>query len=57
MAALTLRDIPDDVYNLIIQKQAEIKSKKKTAQFSLEKTVYIIIRSANISSASNSACK
>lgn len=44
MASLTLRDIPADVFELIQQKQAEIKIKNGSNQFSLEKAVHSLIR-------------
>lgn len=41
----TFRDgMPEDVYKIIIKKQNKIKEQKGTTQYSLERTIYQIIR-------------
>lgn len=44
MANIKLIDIPDDVRDFILKKQAEIKCKKKIALYSQESTVYQIVK-------------
>lgn len=44
MAALTLKEIPEDVLKYILQSQGSIKAERKIGQFSMESTVYKIIR-------------
>lgn len=36
--------MPDDVYSIIIREQNIIKAKKKTTVYSVERTIYEIIR-------------
>lgn len=38
------RSIPPDVYKIILKEQNRIKEKKGTTQFSIELTIYHIIR-------------
>lgn len=41
----TFRDgMPEDVYKILIRKQNKIKEQKGTTQYSLERTIYQIIR-------------
>lgn len=44
MANIKLKEIPDEVLDFILTKQAEIKCKKKKALYSQESTVYQIIK-------------
>lgn len=44
MPVLPLKDMPTDVKNFLLDIQADIKKKKKVGQFSLESTIYHIIR-------------
>lgn len=44
MPHITLRQIPDELYSFVVKIQGEIKNEKKTAQYSLEKTVYKILK-------------
>lgn len=39
MPHISLKTIPEDVYEFILETQGEIKVHKKTSQYSLEKTV------------------
>jgi hypothetical protein len=41
--SLTLKNVPQDIYNLLVDKQAEMK-KKIGANFGLEATIYKLIR-------------
>lgn len=43
----TLRNIPADVFRLIMKEQSEIKQKKGTNMFSFECTIYKMIRDYN----------
>lgn len=43
--SLTLKDVPTDIYNLLVDKQAEMK-KKIGANFGLEATIYKLLRDA-----------
>jgi hypothetical protein len=36
--------MPDDVYAIIIREQSIIKTRKKTTMYSIERTIYEIIR-------------
>lgn len=36
--------MPDDVYKIIIREQGIIKSKRQTTMYSIERTIYEIIR-------------
>ena len=42
---LRLREMPEDVYSILLKEQAEQKQKCK-CQFSLEQTIYKLIRKA-----------
>lgn len=44
MPEIKLKKIPEDVHEHLIKIQSAIKIKKKTAQYSLENTVYNIVR-------------
>lgn len=44
MAALLLKKFPDDIRDLILKKQLELKLEKSVSQFSMELTIYSIIR-------------
>lgn len=44
MAAITLRDVPDDVFKIILEEQAKEKQSKGIGQWSLEKTIYKMIK-------------
>lgn len=44
MSAFTLKKIPQDVIEYILKSQGLIKAEKKIGQFSMESTVYKIIR-------------
>jgi hypothetical protein len=44
MKALTLRKIPKDVFDIVVEEQTKIKITKGTNQFSFESTVYNIVR-------------
>lgn len=41
---MLLKAIPEDVYEILQEEQHQIKKKKKTNSFSLECTIYKIIR-------------
>lgn len=41
---IKLRDVPDDIFSIIIQEQADTKKKRKNGHFSLELAIYKIIR-------------
>lgn len=43
-SSYTLKEIPEDVYNLVLAEQSEIKKKKRINQFSFESTIYKMIR-------------
>lgn len=45
MAALTLKSIPTDVMNAVKKEQREIKKKKGLRVYSLDLTIYSMIRS------------
>ncbi len=44
MAGFTLKKIPDDVLKYILKMQGVIKEQKGIGQFSMESTVYKILR-------------
>jgi hypothetical protein len=44
MAGLLLKKFPDDVRDIILKKQLELKLEKSVSQFSMELTMYSIIR-------------
>lgn len=44
--SICLRNVPEDVYAMIIDKQAEMK-KKIGANYGLEATIYKLLRDAN----------
>lgn len=39
-----LKQMPDDVYKIILTEQGKIKAEKRISQYSLEQTIYSIIR-------------
>jgi hypothetical protein len=41
---LKLRNIPEDIYCILLQEQAKIKAVKKIGMFGMERTLYAIIR-------------
>lgn len=41
---LLLKNMPDDVKEFLLKKQGDIKVEKKISQYSLEQTIYKIIR-------------
>lgn len=41
---LHLKDVPDDIYMFLLKEQNRIKEKKRISQYSLESTLYGIIR-------------
>jgi hypothetical protein len=43
---LTLKNVPTDIYNLLIDKQAE-NSKKIGGKFGIEPTLYKLLRESN----------
>lgn len=43
----TLKAIPEDVYKMVQREQAEIKEKRGTGMFSLESTIYKMLRDYN----------
>jgi hypothetical protein len=43
-SSLTLRDIPPDVYKILITEQGLIKAEKGIGMFGLEQTIYSIVR-------------
>jgi len=43
-STITVKNIPTDVYRLIISRQSEIKTKKGTGQYSLSQTIVEIVR-------------
>lgn len=44
MSAITLRTIPSDIHEYLLDIQGKIKSQKKLSQYSLEQTVYKVIK-------------
>lgn len=44
MAAITLRNVPADVFKIILDEQAKEKQSKGIGQFSLERAVYKLIK-------------
>lgn len=44
MSVVQLTDIPEDVLEIMLNKQKEIKVEKKTQQYSLARTVFAIIK-------------
>lgn len=44
MTAITLKEVPEDVLKIILLTQADIKSGRGVGQFSMEKTIYKIVR-------------
>lgn len=41
---VTLTNVPDDVFTFLLKKQNQIKEQKKVSQFSLERTLYTVIK-------------
>lgn len=48
MAVINLRDVPEDVLRIILITQGGIKIEKGISQYSMEQTVYKIIRDYKI---------
>lgn len=44
MGAIALRDVPEDVYKIIIQEQNRIRDERQISQYSQVQVVYSIIR-------------
>lgn len=44
MPAINLKEVPIDVMRFILREQGKIKAEKSIGQYSLEQTVYKIIR-------------
>lgn len=44
MAVINLKAIPQDILRYLLKIQGEIKSEKNIAQYSLEQTVYRIVK-------------
>jgi hypothetical protein len=44
MAAHTLKDIPDDIIKFILEEQEKIKEKKGVRVYSMDLTVYHLLR-------------
>lgn len=44
MAVINLKDVPEDVLRIILLTQVVVKTEKGIGQFSMEQTVYKIIR-------------
>lgn len=42
--SITLRNIPPDVFKILLQEQGRVKSEKSLGQFGLEQTIYNIVR-------------
>lgn len=42
--SLLLRDVPKDIWEILLKKQSEVKKSKVSAQFSLASAAYKIIR-------------
>lgn len=56
-ASVTVKEIPENVYAFIIQKQASIKIQKKKGQYSLSQTFIQLAKEAMANSAASSVCK
>ena len=44
MAVINLKEVPEDVLRIILLTQADVKTERGIGQFSMEQTVYKIIR-------------
>lgn len=44
MPEVKLKCIPEDTFAFILQTQADIKVEKKTSQYSIEKTIYRMLK-------------
>lgn len=44
MPAINLKEVPIDVMKIVLREQGKLKAEKGIGQYSLEKTVYKIIR-------------
>lgn len=44
---LLLKDVPDDIFKIIVEEQARIKVQKKSGQFGLAQVVYKMLRERN----------
>lgn len=42
--SILLRDVPEDVLKIIVEKQRKEKNKKLIGQYSLQKAVYTLLR-------------
>jgi len=44
---LRLKEVPEDVFLFLLKEQNKIKEQKRVSQFSLERTLYTVIRSTD----------
>lgn len=44
MTSLLLKAIPDDVRSILLEEQGKIKKQKGTGMYSLESTIYYLLR-------------
>ncbi len=44
MAEVKLKEIPDETFRFILKTQGEIKVEKNVCQFSIEKTIYKMLK-------------
>jgi hypothetical protein len=42
--SMTLRDIPEDVFKILLTEQKEEKMKRKIGMYGIEQTIYKIVR-------------
>lgn len=43
MACVTLKNIPEEIYNFIVDVQGTVKKSRQISQYSLESTIYKIL--------------
>lgn len=43
-SSLTLRNIPPDVFKILLREQGEIKNERAIGKFGIEQTIYKLIR-------------
>lgn len=41
---IRLTDVPDDIYNMLLHEQSKVKLANNIGQFSLESTIYKLLR-------------
>lgn len=41
---LTLKDVPNDIFNMLLEEQTRIKKEKRTGQYGMEQVVYSMLR-------------